>query len=376
LVPDPEVIVIGAGIAGATAAYALAGKRKVLVIERENQPGYHTTGRSAALYIESYGNAVMRALTVASGPFMKAPPAGFAEHPILTPRGVLLAGRADQAASAEALYAESHALTPSLRLVEGKEMLALAPVLRPEYTACGVYEPDAMDIDVNALHRGYLRGAKAHGADLVTDADVQAIERRAGRWHVRTTAGEFSAPILVNAAGAWADEIGRLAGRAPIGLVPKRRTAITFDAPAGSEVGKWAAVADVDEQWYFKPEAGRVLASPADETPMPPCDVQPDEMDMATAVERIETATTMTVKRLVAKWAGLRSFVADKTIVIGPDAAEPSFVWLAGQGGYGIQTSAAAGRVTAALIETGDLPPDVKALGVTAAMLAPERTRG
>ena len=328
----------------------------MVILERESQPGYHTTGRSAALYIETYGNAMMRALTVASGPFLRAPPAGFAEHPILTPRGVVFVARADQSQLAQASYAEGAALTPSVRLLTCAEVLALCPILRPQAAASGVLEPDAMDIDVHALHRGYLRGARAQGAELVTDADVTAIERVSGGWRIVTRAGEFRAARIVNASGAWADEIARMAGIQPIGLIPKRRTAITFDAPAGATVSKWPAIGAIDETWYFKPDAGRILASPADETPMPPCDVQPDEIDIATVVERVEAATTLTIARLAAKWAGLRSFVADRTIVMGADPREPSFFWLAGQGGYGIQTSAATGQAIAALLDSGELP--------------------
>jgi D-arginine dehydrogenase len=371
-----DIAIVGAGIAGATAAYWISRtepRASVVILERESQPGYHTTGRSAALYIETYGNAMMRALTVATGPFLKAPPAGFAEHPILTPRGVVFVARADQAHLAQELFVEGHALTPTVRLLSTAEVLALCPIVRPEAAASAVLEPDAMDIDVHALHRGYLRGARAHGTELVTDADVTSIERVAGVWRIVTRAGEFRAMRIVNASGAWADEIARLAGVQPIGLEPKRRTAITFDPPAGSPVAQWPAVGAIDETWYFKPDAGRILASPADETPMPPCDVQPDEIDIATVVERIEQATTFSIQRLAAKWAGLRSFVADRTIVIGADPREPSFFWLAGQGGYGIQTSAAAGQACAGLLANGELPERLRAFGVTAQALSPAR---
>lgn len=370
-----DIAIIGSGIAGASAAYFLGAGRKVLLIERESQPGYHTTGRSAALYIETYGNAVMRALTVASGPFLKSPPTGFTDHPILTPRGVMFVGRADQAASAESLYKEGAALTPSVRMLEGREITALCPVVKPEYTVCGVLEPDAMDIDVASLHQGYLRGAKTNGAHLVTDADVIAIDRRNGVWEIKTRAGNFHAALVVNAAGAWADVMGTLAGLAPIGLQPKRRTAITFDAPAGHDSAKWVAVGDMDEAWYFKPDAGRLLASPADETPSDPCDAQPDEMDVAIAVDRITTATTIPIRKLHAKWAGLRSFVEDRTIVIGADPQEPSFLWLAAQGGYGIQTSAAAGQAAASLLLSGELPASLRSVGVTTEQLSPVRLR-
>lgn len=368
-----DVAIIGAGIAGASAAYALAPRRKVLLIERESQPGYHTTGRSAALFIETYGNAPMRALTVASAPFLRTPPAGFAAHPILTPLGVMLIGGPAQLASVQAAYNDGRALTPTVRLLDTKEILARCPVIRTEQAVAGVLEPDATAIDVHALHQGYLRSARSRGARLVTDADVRGLERSGGLWRIRTSAGDFTAAIVVNAAGAWADAIAHLAGLAPIGLQPKRRTALTFDPPAGVSIAGWPAVADVDYGWYMKPDAGRILASPADETPMAPCDVQPDEIDVATCIDRLEQATTLTVRKLVSKWAGLRSFVPDETIVVGADPRDASFVWLAGQGGHGIQTSEGAGRAAAALIESGDLPADLRAVGLTRAALGVER---
>jgi len=243
----------------------------------------------------------------------------------------------------------------------------------PEQVAAGLLEPDAMDIDVHALHQGFLRGLRARGGGLRCDAEVRALAHDGRRWQVDCAAGRFAAPLVVNAAGAWADEIGRLAGAAPIGLVPKRRTAITFDPPAGVAIDRWPAVIDIDEQWYFKPEAGRLLASPADETPSPPCDAQPDEYDVAVLVDRLAAATTLVVPRIHSRWAGLRSFVADKTIVAGFDASVPGLFWLAGQGGYGIQTSPAVARAAAALLRGERLPQDIAALGVQAAALSPQR---
>jgi D-arginine dehydrogenase len=239
-----------------------------------------------------------------------------------------------------------------------------------------MYEPAAMDIDVHALHQGFLRGLRARGGRVVTDAEVRSLRRRDGLWTAETTAGTFAAPIVVNAAGAWADEVARLAGIGTVGLVPKRRTAFTIEPPEGVAPSGWPAVVDVAETFYFKPESGRLLVSPADETPMPPCDVQPDEIDVASAAARLEAATTLQVRRIAHKWAGLRSFVADKTPVAGfaPDAE--GFFWLAGQGGYGIQTSPAMGRVAAALAAGRGLPPDIAARGVTEAALSPARYGG
>lgn len=368
-----DFLVIGAGIAGASAAYELAACGRVLVLERESQPGYHTTGRSAALFTETYGNATMRALTRASKAFLTSPPAGFASVPLLAPRGTLLAARADQRAALERTFAECSALVGNLELWTGARVRERVPVFSEAQVDGGLWEPDAMDIDVHALHQGFLRGLRARGSEVVCNAEVVALEREGQTWRVETRGERYAAPTVVDAAGAWADEIGRLATAGPIGLVPKRRTAITFDPPRGVSIERWPAVIDVDEQWYFKPDAGRILASPADETPSPPCDARPDEYDVAVLIDRITTATTLSIPRIHAKWAGLRSFVADKTIVAGFDPRQPGFFWLAGQGGYGIQTAPAAGRVAAALARGEPLPADVQALGVDAGDLAPGR---
>jgi D-arginine dehydrogenase len=208
---------------------------------------------------------------------------------------------------------------------------------------------------------------------VVTAAEVVGLCRSGSGWLVRTPRETFGAAVVVNAAGAWCDEIGRLAAARPLGLSPKRRTAITFDASDGSEVRRWPVVVDVDEKFYFKPDAGRVLASPADETPTAPCDAAPQDYDVALAAARVEMATTLSVRHIRRKWAGLRSFVADKTPVAGEDASLPGFFWLAGQGGYGIMTSPAMARATAGLIFEGRLPDDLSALGLSAQQLSPER---
>jgi D-arginine dehydrogenase len=367
-----DFLIIGAGMAGASCGYWLSRHGRVILLEREAQPGYHTTGRSAALYTETYGNAAMRALTVASRAFYLDPPAGFASTPLLAPRGTLLVARADQLADLERLYGECRGLVGNLALWSGEQVRARVPAFRPDQVAAAVFEPDARDIDVHALHQGFLRGIRAAGGEVACNAEALALTRSGG-WQVESRAGVFRAPVVVNAAGAWADEIGRLAGARPLGLTPLRRTAITFDAPPGVDISEWPAVIDVDEQWYFKPDAGRLLASPADETPSPPCDAQPDEYDIALLVERLTQATTLKVPRLAAKWAGLRSFVADRTIALGFDTNVAGFFWLAGQGGYGIQTAPAAGRAAAALARGMELPADIGDLGVDAGQLSPSR---
>ncbi|HET7595245.1 MAG TPA: FAD-dependent oxidoreductase [Stellaceae bacterium] len=369
-----DFIVVGGGMAGAAAGYFLAEHGRVIVLERESAPGYHSTGRSAALYTETYGNAAIRALTVASGRFFRAPPAGFADVPLLRPRGLMMIARASDAARFERDVAEGKRFAPNLRVLTQSEALALCPALRDEWTGHAFLEPDAMDMDVHAIHQGFLRGLKAMGGSIVTDAAAQAITAGDDGWQVETRAGRYTAPILVNAAGAWADEVATLAGLPLLGFTPKRRTAVIVEVdPIPSPA--WPMVVDIAETFYFKPESGRLLISPADETMMSAADVQPDEIDIAEAVARLEAATRLTVRRVLRKWAGLRTFAPDRTLVIGPDALAPGFVWMAGQGGYGIQTAAAAGRAAATLVRGGALPSDLAELGLVAAELLPNRLR-
>lgn len=370
-----DVVVIGGGIAGASAAYFLSERARVAVLEQETQPGYHSTGRSAALFTETYGVASTRALTAASRAFLQAPPAGFTDHALLSARGVLMIGLEADREPMRAQVEAFRAYAPGVRSVSGEEALTLVPVLNAEAVDCAMLEPDAMDIDTHALHSGYLRGARARGAEIVTDAAVLSLERQSGSWRLRTRDDMFQAAIVVNAAGAWADEVAVRAGLTPIGLVPKRRTAMTIDAPRGMSVDAWPMVLDFHETFYFKPDAGRLLLSPADETPTPPCDAQPEELDIAVAVDRFENATTIRVQRIVSKWAGLRVFAPDKALVAGFDPAVESFFWLAGQGGYGIQTSAAMARIAAGLILDRVFPADIARLGVAPEQLSPARFR-
>jgi D-arginine dehydrogenase len=373
-VPAFDFLIIGSGIAGAGVAYELAQGASVLLLEREVAHGHHTTGRSAALYIETYGNAVIRGLTRASRAFFEAPPPGFCDYPLLTPRGCLNIARSDQLGALAAATAEAgHVAVPLTR----DAVLDLVPVLRPDYVAGGLLEPAAMDADVAALHQGFLKGARARGAEVRTGCDAAAIQREAGGFRVTCASGEtFQAAVVVNAAGAWADRIAELAGAARVGLQPLRRTALIVDAPPGADIRSWPAVIDVDEQFYFKPDAGRILASPADETPSEPCDAWADEMDVAICVERMQAAADIPVRRIVRSWAGLRSFVADRSPAVGFDPAVPGFFWLAGQGGYGVQTAPAAARAAAALARGEPLPPDIAAEGVSAASLSPSRLTG
>ena len=368
-----DVVVVGAGMAGASAAYEMAQERTVLLLERESHPGYHTTGRSAALFSETYGNACIRALTVGSRAFYDGPPPGFTDRPLLSARGVLSLARPDQMGRLQDWAATVADVAPDVHMVSAGDVLTQVPIVRPDYLAGAASEPGARDIDVNALHTGYLRGAKARGVDLVCDAGVQALTRQGDAWLVQTAAGSWEAGLLVDAAGAWADRLAEMAGAARCGLVPKRRTALIVDPPEGMSPKAWPCVIDADETFYFRPDAGRLMASPADETPMEPCDVQPDEMDIAICIDRVQQVANLPVQRIVRSWAGLRSFVADKTPVVGYDPDMPGFFWLAGQGGYGIQTAPAMSRLAASLLARRGVPEDLAALGVREADLAPGR---
>ena len=368
-----EFIVIGAGIAGASAAYELAKLGSTVILERESQPGYHTTGRSAAVFTEIYGNAIIRGLTVGSRQFFTSPPAGFCEYPLWKQRRSVMIARSDQLTKLKRAYNEWVKLVPSVRWLESDEARNATPMLKRDYVAGGVLEPAANDLDVHEIHRGFLRGAARAGATLICDAEVLDISRQGPAWWVRTKTGEFRGDFIINAAGAWGDAIAGLAGARPVGLAPKRRTAILFDPAPPEDVNGWPIIIDADEQFYFKPETGRVLGSPADETVSPPCDAQPEETDVALAVDRIEQAATFRVQRLVRKWAGLRNFVADKSPVVGLDPEIPGFFWLVAQGGYGIQTSPALSRVASALIDGKNIPEDLQSLGVRADNLSPAR---
>jgi len=370
---ERDFLIVGAGIAGASVGYFLAQKHKVTVIEREEQPGYHTTGRSVAVYTEAYGPRPVRALVIAGGPFFKHPPVGFTEVPLYHPHGLMFVGREDQRDVLMAELAGVQPLSPNIHEISVDEAIERVPVLRREYLAAAFLDPNCLSLDVNAIHQGYLRGLKAAGSEIVTSAEAQAFERRGGKWHVSTPAGVFTAAVVINAAGAWADVVAKRIGARTVGLVPKRRTVIAFTPPAGTETAQWPVVIDAEERFYFKADVGTILASPGDETPSPPTDAQPEEIDVAITVERLERATTMPIRRILRKWAGLRSFVTDRVPVVGYDPKVEGYFWLAGQGGYGIETSAGLARCAASLATGDGLPEDLRELAVTTHDLGPER---
>ena len=370
-----DFLVVGAGMAGASAAFWLAERGRVVVLEQEDVAGYHTTGRSAAMYMQTYGGPLTKGLAVTGRSFLTDPPSDFAASPLLSSREVLYVGRADQIDMLDRFYEENRRRVPTLARLDANQALAQPVPLREDYVAGAVLEPEAEEIDVAALHQGFLRGLRARGGTLMTEAGVTALARARGLWHAETPAGTYCAPVVVNAAGAWCDAVAACAGVAPIGLQPKRRTAFIFDGPADGGVDGWPMVHDIDDAFYLKPDAGRILGSPADETPSEPCDVYPEELDIAIGADRIMQATTLDIRHIRNKWAGLRSFVRDRQPVAGFDVAAEGFFWLAGQGGAGIMTAPALGAVTAALVTGEPLPQAAAAHGITAERLGPGRLR-
>jgi D-arginine dehydrogenase len=371
-----DVLIVGGGIAGAGAAYEVAAFASVIVLERESQCGYHSTGRSAASFTENYGGDVVRRLAIASRTFLESPPSDFCDHPLLSPRGLITIARADQLELLQEELERAQVLVSTITRMDVAAAIARVPILRQDYVAGAIIEPHSMELDVHGLHQGFLRGAKTRGARIVVNADVQSIERKHEHWSVTTSAGTFCAPTLINAAGAWADGIAERAGVRPLGLVPKRRTAFNIPAPPGMDVRGWPMVSCVAEEFYFKPDAGQLFVSPADATPSAAVDAYPEDLDVAAGVERFERATTLNVERVSRAWAGLRTFASDASPVAGADGSVSGFFWLAGQGGYGIKTSPSLSRACASLIRDGRLPDDLMRLGITASQLSPDRLRG
>ncbi len=366
---EADVIVVGAGMAGASLAASLTAGTKVVVLEAEEAPGQHATGRSAALYSEIYGNAVIRTLTRASRAAILADDGRFAR-----PRGCLHLASAAQMERLEAFAALPDVAAASRRM-SAAEVLAAVPLLRPDYVAGAVAELNAYDLDVDALHQAYLRQVRAAGGAVRCDAKVTGGTYDAGRWRIEAGGETFAAPVVVNAAGAWGDRVAAALGVAPLGLEPKRRTVALVPGPESDGWQDGPAIIDIDEQFYFKPDAGRMLVSPADETPSEPCDAFPDGVDVATAIDRMQGAANLPVKRVLATWAGLRTFTPDRTPAVGFEGRAEGFFWHVGQGGYGIQTAPAMGRLGASLVEGRGVPADLADLGLTEAAVAPGRFR-
>lgn len=365
-----DFLVIGGGISGASAAYELAAHGSLLLLEAEKRAGYHSTGRSAALFTRNYGGPVVRKINAASSTFFKSPPDGFCDAPLLTARGSLTVAAPGNEAALEPLLAASEPGEEVLR-VSVADALERVPLLRPERVSDAVYEANVTDIDVAGLHQAYLKGLKARGGTVNTGQRVKALRRDSNHWTVATPLETYRAKTIINAAGAWADQVGALAGAKPIGLVAKRRTAIIIDAPYGTDIPAMPAVDFAGTDIYIKPDAGKLMASPGDATPTEPQDVQPDEMDIAILADWLQRETLIPVASIPHSWAGLRSFVADEAPVVGFDGQIEGFFWLAGQGGYGIMMAPALAQLTASRIV--DAPDSALLFDFDIKSLSPQR---
>lgn len=372
---EADIIVVGAGIAGASVARELSESASVILLEREAQVGYHSTGRSAAAFIPSYewNNPALRLLTACSYSLFEAPPPDFQCPELLNRRGLLTLLPPGDAALLDEAHQRLQSEIPSLQRLTPEQTRAHIPYLRDEYARGAWFEPDVFDIDVDALHQGYLRDFRRQGGQLRTDAGVTGVRRYPGRWEVTSDAGTFTAPLLVNAAGAWADGLAAMAGVKTVGLEPRRRTAILVSPPEGSDVASWPLAICADGSFYFKPDANMLLVSPADENLSQACDARPEELDIAYAAHFAEKALEMEVKQVAHSWAGLRNFVADRSPVIGAATDDPDFFWLAAQGGHGIQIAPAAARLAAALVRGDPVPEDLMAAGFDHAWTSPLR---
>ncbi len=368
---DVDVVVIGAGIAGASAGYELARDHDVVVLEQESVAGYHTTGRSAAVFTEGYERGPVQALVQASRPFFEHPPDMLAGTQLLTPLPIMIIARADQREAFDRYVEES---PDSVEVIDGAALADYCPILGDEIVV-GALEAGAMEIDVHALHQGFLTGIRLRGGEVRLEARTTAIEPASDRWRIGAGGKTVTAPVVVNASGAWGDEVAEQAGVAPLGITPFRRTAFTFAGPDDTDFTTWPMIIDVEENFYFKPERNQFMGSLAEETLMAPQDVGVEEVDVALAIQRIEAATTLSIRHVRTSWAGLRTFTTDRVPAIGFDPDHPGFFWLVGQGGFGIMTAPATARVSAALVAGHRLPDDVTVAGLEVGAVDPARFR-
>jgi D-arginine dehydrogenase len=374
-----DFLIIGGGIAGLSAAARLAEHGRAVVLEAEQAIGHHSSGRSVTFSHYGIGDAIVRGLTAYSRPFFETPPEGFSPSPLARIQSALYAGSEAALDRIDALHDRMAPFNPLLRRVDSAELTRLCPILRTGSgeLSHGLFDPAGLKLDADALLQFFARAVRVRGGEVHTGQRIAAIEHMAESWSVRTEGGSaWSAPVLVNAAGAWADRIAELAGVQPLGLTPLRRTIIVVDPPAGMEVADWPFVHSVLGDFYMLPETGRLLVSPVDEIASDPCDAWPEEVDIATAAAKLEEYTFLQVRRIAHSWAGLRSFVSDRVPTAGfaPDA--PGFFWLAGQGGYGLQTAPAMAQVVEALVAGQRWPEGLARLGVSAKHLLPDRLLG
>ena len=366
-----RVAVVGGGIAGVSAAYHLSERAEVVLVEAETTLAYHTTGRSAALLFESYGSPGIRPLTLAGRGFFDRPPPELADFPFLSRRGGMLVGRDDQIGSLEKWERDARRSGTRVEWLDPARAKNICPALRTDQLGGAVWEQDAADMDVAAIHQAFVRGARRRNAQIRTGAPVTALEKTSGGWRLKAGGETLEAEVVVNAAGAWGDEIARLAGVEPVGITPMRRT--VFMAPGADEYRDWPLVANVEMEWYFKPDGIQLLCSLSEENPSPPCDARPEPLDIALAIERINAATHLGIRSVRSSWTGLRTFASDREMVIGFDPRVEGFFWLVGQGGTGIQTAPGAGELTASLVLDGRVAPRLIDHGLDPTVLSPRR---
>lgn len=371
---ETDFLIVGAGIAGASIAHRLAPSARVTLIDMEEQAGYHTTGRSAAFYAETYGGPLIQPFTSASKSFFHKPPVGFSDVPLISTLGAIHVFNEGQQEVAVALYDELRPALQRVRMLSRADVIAFLPHLQNEHLAGGIYDPDCSSLDVAALHQGFLKSAKSNGTKLITGMRLERAIFDGDRWQVNAADVDISARTIVNAAGAWADEVAQRSGVMPLGLRPLRRTVVTIEKPDGLPFEKASPIVmPVGEEYYFKPEGNGYLLSPGDEVLISPCDVQPEHEDVALAVHQFEQATGASVNRVEAKWAGLRTFAKDRGPVIGFASDVDQFFWSVGQGGFGIQTAPAWSELAVALLLRQDLPINLSRFGVEAAACTPAR---
>lgn len=371
--PVSRFVVIGGGIAGVSAAAHLAPHGQVTLLEMESSLAYHTTGRSAALFVVNYGADGIRPLARASAAFLESPPEGAIDAPLLSDRGLLWLATADQMDGLERIAAEGRESGAGSQLVTAAEVARLLPVVNRDRITGGLYEPTARDIDVAGLHQAFVRLARRHGAQILSDERVTALDRSGSGWVVEARTVEIACDALINAAGAWGDAVATMAGVEPIGLQPMRRTA--FMVPGDESYARWPMAVDADQRFYFKPDGVQILCSLAEEAPSEPTDPRPRTEDVALAIERINEATTLAIRTVNSQWCGLRTFSPDREMVIGEDPEAPGFFWLTGQGGTGIQTSPAYGALVSSLVIGSELPTELIEAGVDPKVTDPARLR-
>jgi len=367
-----DFVVVGGGIAGVSAAAHLAPHGSVILLETERTLAFHTTGRSAALFILNYGAQGFRPLAKASQTFLENPPDGTTDAPVLEDRGLLWVATANQMPGLRRIAEDGIDGAPS-RLIDIDEVAALVPVVRRDVIVGGLLEPSARDIDVAGLHQAFVRITRSHGGEIRTGSPVTSLNRSGSGWSIKAGNGSVECDVVVNASGAWGDEVAAMAGIEPVGLTPMRRTA--FMVPGNEAYSGWPMVVDTDQNFYFKSDGTQILCSLGEEEPSEPMDPKPRMEDVALAIERINTATTLDVRAVSSEWTGLRTFAPDRDLVAGEEPTAPGFFWLVGQGGTGIQTSPAYGALLASLVVGNDLPDELLTAGVDPTVTDPARFR-